>query len=548
MKLIFVRIISVICIIAMLFAMGIAAIPANAEGIKNLSGVWYDLDVADDGFAAGLLYVRVDGWFDFDAYPADVVAFWADANGKLAGYDSIARFSLTAISTIYRFPELQIIPEGADRIRVYLAPKGTNNFLSIYKEALLPENAAFKTKTSPNNVFAVVSDTHVINDDNNANTRKFKNMLKDIVTNVDGVESLVINGDMINSSNKSNATSATATAEYAKLQSVKTQVCPDMPIYMAIGNHDLWPVGFNAGVTLQEMTQLFCQNVTLPDGSHPNSLFYDFWIDDNHFVFIGDSGREGNYLWLDENALTWVDTTIASGYREGKNTFIFMHQPMPNTVAGTITDFGQTNGHIDNAYDLYKILKKYPDAVMFSSHSHYGLDSVGNAYGTDPNYPNVFGTSSVARPYDLRKGVEMADSSEGYIVEVYDDYIMLRGRDFEKGLWKPSSQYVVSLVEDGNINNIQNNNNNQNNNQTNSDNQNTDTENSGNNSCCDCCPANKQNVAADDKSESSKKADVSKNSDSGQTSGGCGSVVGISTIALVTFIAGTCAIKKKKEE
>ena len=440
------KILSMICAVAMLMLALTSIIPASAAEPKCYPvGAWYDPDVKDDGFAAGTLTVRANGWWDSSTYPIDAVAYWANEDGPLEGYSALARFSLMTISSSYRFPSLQIIPEGADRIRVYTANKNDNTLSTQYVEAMLGETETFKVKGEPLHTFAVVSDTHVVNDDNHDWTKKFKNMLKDVSENI-GVEGVFINGDMVNTASGSSTTPDKASGEYAKLQSIKSEVCPDMPIYMAIGNHDLWPVGFN-NTSFQTMEQMFCQNTMLPDGSHPSSFFYDFWIDNNHFVFVGDSGRDPNYLWLNETALNWLDTTIASGYDEGKNTFIFMHQSIPNTVAGSLTDFSQGDATVENAYEIRQILKKYPDAMMFSSHSHYDLDSVGNAYNADPNYPTVFNTSSVANPYSARKGA-VTGGSEGYIMEIYDDFILLKGRDFTNGLWKASSQYVVMLADE----------------------------------------------------------------------------------------------------
>ena len=562
MKKLYVKIISVICICAMLLGMGIALIPVNAAGATDLSGAWYEPDDSTDGFAAGLLFVRVSGWFDFNSYPTDVVAFWANGSGLLSGYDSLATFPLTAISTSYRLPELMIIPEGADRIRVYLAPRGTNDLYSVYKEAMLPAGEAFEINDEPNHVFAVVSDTHVDADANSTYNTRFENMLRDVSTNIEGVEGIFINGDMINSKNGSSVGIDVPTADFAKLQQIKNSVCPNMPIYMAIGNHDLWPVGFNGSVSLDQMEQLICQNTVLPDGSHPSSFFYDFWIDNNHFIFVGDSGRDGNYVWLNADALQWLDNTIKAGYEEGKNTFVFLHQGMPNTVCGTITDLGQGEGLIDNAYEVRQVLKKYPDAVMFSSHTHYVLDSVGNAYSGDPNYPTVFNTSSVANPYSARLGSTIS-ASEGYIMEIYDDYILLRGRDFSTGLWKPSSQYVILLNDDisgggsddpsndlgnGSENGSGNGSENGSGNGTGNDagsNVVEDTNNANDNAskdddCCDCCPYKNQSEQATE--QSSDKTEVA------QSSGGCNSAIGFGSAAFAALVAGACITKRKREE
>lgn len=565
------KIISLICVSSMLVVTGLAVIPASAADRQNLKAAWYEPDVIDDGFAAGTLTVRTAGWYDFSVLPTDAIAYWANGNGPLEGYASMARFSITAISTSYRFPELQIIPEGADRIRVYTAPKNEDVSLSgVYVDAMLGDTATFEIKGKPKHTFAVVSDTHVVNDDNNVWTKRFKNMLTD-VSGMSEVEGIFINGDMVNTASGSSTTPDKAQAEYAKIQQIKQAVCPDMPIYMSIGNHDLWPVGFN-DTSLQTMEQMFCQNAVLPDGSHPDSFFYDFWIDNNHFVFVGDSGRDPNYLYLDENALSWLDTTIAAGYKDGNNTFIFMHQAMPDTVAGSITDFGQLDAHVENAYEIRQILKKYPDAVMFSSHSHYSLDSVGNAFSEDQNYPTVFNTASVANPYSVRKASTF-EGSEGYIMEIYDDFILLRGRDFLNGLWLPSSQYVISLADaddpngsgnangNGNTNNDNNNNgnsnsntngnentNNNNNSNTNGNENTNNNTNTGTNTNTNTNVDNKQTEATSNKDEA--KTDAAEQTIGGDSSNesGCGSVIGVGSVALTTLIAGACIMKKKKEE
>ena len=535
MKKNFKKIISMICVASTLLVVGAAVVPASAAEPKCYPAkAWYELDVDNDGFASGILTVKSNGWWDSSTYPIDAVAYWANEDGLLEGYSSLARFSLTTISSSYRLPALQIIPEGADRIRVYTASKNDSSLSTQYAEAMLPSNADFVINEEPKHTFAVVSDTHVVNDDNHEWTKKFKNMLKDVSENI-GVEGVFINGDMVNTASGAATTPDKASGEYAKLQSIKGEVCPDMPIYMAIGNHDLWPVGFN-DTSLQTMEQMFCQNTMLPDGSRPSSFFYDFWIDNNHFVFVGDSGRDPNYIWLNDNALNWLDTTIASGYGEGKNTFIFMHQAMPNTVSGSLTDFAQGDATVDNAYEIRQVLKKYPDAMMFSSHSHYELDSVGNAYNADAKYPTVFNTSSVANPYSARKGA-ITGGSEGYIMEIYDDFILLKGRDFTNGLWKASSQYVVMLSdtdgEDKN-NNVNTENKNENENKNDNKNENKETE--------------KVTEKPTEKvTEKPTEADTDNTATEPTENVGCGSVIGSVGAALASLVGAVCILKKKKD-
>ena len=64
--------------------------------------------------------------------------------------------------------------------------------------------------------------------------------------------------------------------------------------------------------------------------------------------------------------------------------------------------------------------------------------------------PNFFATSSVANPVDTHGTVIGNGASEGLIVEVYENKILVRGRDFKNDLWMASAQYAIEydIVED----------------------------------------------------------------------------------------------------
>lgn len=61
MKKIFCKIISVICICAMLLSMGLAIVPVSASGATDLSGAWYEPDDSTDGFAAAAFATLIAG-------------------------------------------------------------------------------------------------------------------------------------------------------------------------------------------------------------------------------------------------------------------------------------------------------------------------------------------------------------------------------------------------------------------------------------------------------------------------------------------------------
>jgi len=444
------RIIAVASVVALL-PLTLLAIPASAAFRNPIKAVYTSYD-SPKGFAHGELTVTVDGWIDHKNEPMEAVVYWANSRGPIEGYTALARFKLTSRTTTFEFPTMQIIPEGADRLRVYTASKGTNNVSSGYIDAMLPANSDYEMNETPEYVFGVVSDTHVQNSLTADYNVKFKKMLADLNTiiassNAKNSETgIFINGDAIDAYSQEGPDTDVAEyseVQYANLWKMKAEASPNVPIYLAVGNHDLWP-----GDSLVKATELFLENAVLPDGSHPTSMTYDFWIGDCHFVFLGDDDWDTNYATINDEHLTWLDKTIKAGYDKGK-TFLFLHQTLSNTVAGAITEnLDQEHNGVINEAELRAVLRKYPDAVMFSGHSHYSINSVrASFYGGDGHMPKIFATSSVANPVDMFGKVLGNGASEGFIVEVYEDKIALRGRDFKTGEWMASAQYVIEYTD-----------------------------------------------------------------------------------------------------
>ena len=101
-------------------------------------------------------------------------------------------------------------------------------------------------------------------------------------------------------------------------------------------------------------------------------------------------------------------------------------------------------------FATYQVLKKYPEVMMFSGHSHWNLDSNMTMLPGTSNFPTFFNTSSVSclyTGYNVTAG-EREEGSEGYYIEVYEDKILVRGRDFTTNSWRSSAQFVVEY-EDG---------------------------------------------------------------------------------------------------
>ncbi|WP_027415854.1 hypothetical protein [Aneurinibacillus terranovensis] len=71
-----------------------------------------------------------------------------------------------------------------------------------------------------------------------------------------------------------------------------------------------------------------------------HQLFYDKWIKGYHFIFLGsEQYRQSNPYnyedaYLSDEQLDWLRTKLKEGDRK-RPTFIFLHQPLPDTVSGS---------------------------------------------------------------------------------------------------------------------------------------------------------------------------------------------------------------------
>lgn len=287
--------------------------------------------------------------------------------------------------------------------------------------------------------FAVISDIHVEAWNKESHT-KLRKALTDLGTHAPG-QALVINGDLGNGLPKDYET-------LGKL--MQENPYPGQVVY-TIGNHEFYKAwtdasgkwneaNFPNGETAEASINRFLQF------NGYEKVYHDSWIGGYHFVFLGsESYRQtddsfAEDAWLSENQLNWLEGVMAEGAEEGKPIFVFLHQPLPYTVAGSYTDF---NSRAVVQHDrLKEILSRYPQTVFFSGHSHWELGSPGTFIQDGFTMVN---TSSVLTPYDTTDNPIAAEErkSEGLVVEVTGNRVQIKGRNFTAGDWIPEASYTV---------------------------------------------------------------------------------------------------------
>ncbi|WP_258525627.1 metallophosphoesterase [Paenibacillus sp. YN15] len=287
--------------------------------------------------------------------------------------------------------------------------------------------------------FAVISDIHVEAWNKESHT-KLRKALTDLSQNVPG-QALVINGDLGNG----------LPGDYETLGKLMREIPYPGQVVYTIGNHEFYKAWTDAAGKWNE--------ADFPNGETPEAsigrflqftgydkVYHDSWIEGYHFIFLGsetyrqtdDSFAED--AWLSEKQLQWLEGAMAERAEEGKPIFVFLHQPLPYTVAGSFTDFNSRA--VIQHERLKEILSRYPQTVFFSGHSHWELGSPGTLIRDGFTMVN---TSSVQSPYDTSDTPIPAEEqkSEGLVVEVSGNKVHIRGRDFTAADWIPAASYTV---------------------------------------------------------------------------------------------------------
>lgn len=215
---------------------------------------------------------------------------------------------------------------------------------------------------------------------------------------------------------------------------------PNTPVYEIAGNHESYASDWTQNG--EEVVRNLMRTYT------DKELHYSFTQGDDVFIMFGICS---DYAVFGEGGLQWLHETLEAN--RNKRCFLFQHI-RPDDSCG-------------NAYGIYKndiwggnesvvfenLLKHYKNVIFFHGHSHLKFD-----LQTRTNLANIdekYGRYSVHIPslsaprtgnVDGTGRTELYAESEGYVVDVYENYIVLRGRDFVDDVELPIARYCLDTT------------------------------------------------------------------------------------------------------
>ena len=213
---------------------------------------------------------------------------------------------------------------------------------------------------------------------------------------------------------------------------------------IAMGNHD---IGHVEDKEAEEARQYFVEKYNAYQGTNIEKSYYSTEIDGYKFIVLTDQSDDSwDHPDLFEDQLDFLDAELASSGSDDKPVFVISHWPLAGTHGEEIA---WDDGDMGEPYttQVQQILEKYENVFFISGHIHIGLNGefTSEKYGVS-YYDRVNGVNYINLPsYGLFSRFGTVLGGKGYQIEVYDDEVVIRARNFVTHKWFGNYETVVEL-------------------------------------------------------------------------------------------------------
>lgn len=219
---------------------------------------------------------------------------------------------------------------------------------------------------------------------------------------------------------------------------------PNLPIYASAGNHE----SYNANICDYEDEYKYYTG---------HDIRFTVEHDGDVFIFMGMPKTATLYVdggTLPVPELAWLSNQLTTN--ANKRCFVFIHPYMDDDSGDTLDKNPNDLLPVGYVYNQIKTaLVNHGRAILFHGHSHFmpsmqELDEMTNYTGKN-GFPSVHVSSLGWAAYVNASGEYIKDTSEGYgaLVDVYDDCIVINGRDFVRNEWSPLGTFKIDTDHSG---------------------------------------------------------------------------------------------------
>lgn len=288
--------------------------------------------------------------------------------------------------------------------------------------------------------FAVMSDTHIRTDELGFLNNLVLNLtMNDFEYSEGRYDGIVFVGDNTDHGYEE---------QWQGLCSVMETYDPAENIYFAVGNHDTWTRDESGDTNFKDLFVEYTSK--LSETTIPN-IYYSTNINGYPFIFISSEGDEVG-MYMSEEQISWFSAEMEKAAALDKPIFVFSHWPINKThglpVSWGDEEYDDNSGGIgEQSAQVNEILQKYENVFYFSGHIHNGLSNADSkeklGYESVEKVGNIHSINLPAI-HGINENGAIAPGCS-YAVEVYENEILFRARNFMTGYWMPEYNYTITL-------------------------------------------------------------------------------------------------------
>lgn len=222
-----------------------------------------------------------------------------------------------------------------------------------------------------------------------------------------------------------------------------------VPVISAAGNHDIGHVGDKdvTDITREEAKANFIRYNNEYMGMNNTENYYVTELNGYKFIVLGDDVVDGGHwdgMDITAEQMAFLDSELASA--NGEPVFVVCHWALDGVNGQEII---YPDGEIElDKNDIKTVMEKYENVFYISGHIHGGIKStIAAEYCEMSNVEQINGVTYVSLPtYGIVNSFGYPWSGTGIQMEVYEDQVIFRPRNFITNAWFTNAVYTIELV------------------------------------------------------------------------------------------------------
>ncbi len=272
--------------------------------------------------------------------------------------------------------------------------------------------------------FSILSDSH-IEANNFARYKVYTHCLQDVRKNKSGNDAVIFLGD-----NTMNG----QVLENTLFHGAAKMLLPGQTILPVVGNHDIGN-GHGDYAKLQNRWYDYTRAFFGKDLAHP---YYYEVIDGCYFIVLGMEEQLVYEMTVTDAQFAWLEDVLQKAAGSGKPVFVFSHYPADEAQ-------DESGKETDRLVNLLAEYNKTHDLFYFCGHTHMPLYLFWSFHDGD-GFPEIYLPRLTELSGDNDDEV-FRNTGIGIEVEVYENEVLVRGRDFYRGQWRVDDEETGELCE-----------------------------------------------------------------------------------------------------